>query len=191
MHLQLRCCFHFGSASSYLLKLFLHWSPVAYWALTDLGSFSFSILSFCLFILFMGGSWWRDLTECGPLEKGMANHFSILALRTLWTVWKGKMIGYWSVWKSSKIRLRILSIALRDELKVLNTVEWLNDYCFVLLDCYPLSLLGFPGGLDGKESACNAGDPGLIPGLGRSCGEGNGNPLQYSWVEDSMDKGAL
>ena len=41
-----------------------------------------------------GGSWWRGLTECGPLEKGMANHFSILALRTAWTVWKGKMIGY-------------------------------------------------------------------------------------------------
>ena len=37
-----------------------------------------------------GGSWGRDLTECGPLEKGMANHFSILALRTPWTVWKGK-----------------------------------------------------------------------------------------------------
>ena len=37
-----------------------------------------------------GGSWWRDLTECGPLEKGMANHFSILALRTPWTVCKGK-----------------------------------------------------------------------------------------------------
>ena len=36
----------------------------------------------------MGGSWWRGLTECGPLEKGMANHFSILALRTPWIVWK-------------------------------------------------------------------------------------------------------
>ena len=35
------------------------------------------------------------LTECGPLEKGMANHFSILTLRTPWTEWKGKMIGYW------------------------------------------------------------------------------------------------
>ena len=40
------------------------------------------------------GSWWRGLTECGPLEKGMASHFSIPALRTPWTVWKGKMIGY-------------------------------------------------------------------------------------------------
>ena len=38
---------------------------------------------------------WRGLTECGPLEKGMANYFSILALRTPWTVWKGKKIGHW------------------------------------------------------------------------------------------------
>ena len=48
---------------------------------------------------------------------------------------------------------------------------------------------GFPGGLDGKESACNAGDPGLIPGSGRSPGEENANPLQYSclgnlWTEE-------
>ena len=41
--------------------------------------------------------------------------------------------------------------------------------------------LGFPGGSDGKESTCNAGDLGLIPGLGRSHGGGHGNPLQYSW----------
>ena len=40
--------------------------------------------------------------------------------------------------------------------------------------------MGFPGGSDSKESACNAGDPGLIPGLGRSPGEGDGNALQYS-----------
>ena len=46
------------------------------------------------------------------------------------------------------------------------------------------------GGSDGKESACNTGDPGLIPGLGRSPGEGNGNPLQYSCLENSMDRGA-
>ena len=46
-----------------------------------------------------------------------------------------------------------------------------------LKDAYSL---GFPGGLDGKESACNVGDPGLISGLGRSSGEGNGYPLQYS-----------
>ena len=45
-------------------------------------------------------------------------------------------------------------------------------------------------GSDGKESACNAGDPGSIPGLGRSPGEGNGNPLQYSRLENPMDRGA-
>ena len=50
--------------------------------------------------------------------------------------------------------------------------------------------LGFPGGLEGKASACNAGDLGLIPGLGRSPEEGNGNPLQYSCLENSMDGGA-
>ena len=48
---------------------------------------------------------------------------------------------------------------------------------------------GFPGGSGDKESACNAGDPGLIPGSGRSPGEGNGNPLQYSCLENSTDRG--
>ena len=48
----------------------------------------------------------------------------------------------------------------------------------------------FPGGSDGKASVYNAGDLGLIPGLGRSPGEGNGNPLQYSCLENSMDRGA-
>ena len=50
--------------------------------------------------------------------------------------------------------------------------------------------LGFPGGLEGKESACNGGDPGSIPGSGRSPGEGNGNPLQNSCLENSKDRGA-
>ena len=45
-------------------------------------------------------------------------------------------------------------------------------------------------GSDGKQSACNAGDLDSIPGLGRSPGEGNGNPLQYSCLENSMDRGA-
>ena len=49
------------------------------------------------------------------------------------------------------------------------------------------AFLGFPGGSAGKESSCNAGDLGLIPGLERSPGEGNGNPLQYSGLEISMD----
>ena len=54
-----------------------------------------------------------------------------------------------------------------------------------------ISLLkGFLGGSDGKESACSTGDLGLIPGLGRSPGGEHGNPLQYSGLESSMDRGA-
>ena len=49
---------------------------------------------------------------------------------------------------------------------------------------------GFPGGSDRKESACNVGDLGLIPGLGRAPGKGNGNPLQYTCLEKPMDRGA-
>ena len=48
--------------------------------------------------------------------------------------------------------------------------------------------VGFPGGSDCKESACNAGDPSSIPGLGRSPGEGSGNPFQYSCLEKPMDR---
>ena len=55
---------------------------------------------------------------------------------------------------------------------------------------YVVYLIGFPGGTDGKVSVCNAGDPGSIPGLGRSRGEGNGNPLQCSCLENPMDGGA-
>jgi len=50
--------------------------------------------------------------------------------------------------------------------------------------------MGFPGGSDSKESACSVGDLGLIPELGRSPGGGHGNPLQYSCLENPMDRGA-
>ena len=50
--------------------------------------------------------------------------------------------------------------------------------------------MGFPGGSEVKASACNEGDLGLIPGSGRSPGEGNGNPLQHSCLENSMNGGA-
>ena len=55
--------------------------------------------------------------------------------------------------------------------------------------CMAYICMSFPCGSDSKESACSAGDPGLIPGSGRSCGEGNGYPLQYSCLENSMDRG--
>ena len=53
-----------------------------------------------------------------------------------------------------------------------------------------MNMKGFPGGSDGKESACNAGHSGSIHRMGRYPGEGNGNPLQYPCLENSMDRGA-
>ena len=62
------CYFCLGSVSSFFLELFLHWSPVAYWAPTNLGSSSFSVLSFCLFILFMGFSR-QEYRSCLPFPS--------------------------------------------------------------------------------------------------------------------------
>ena len=60
----------------------------------------------------------------------------------------------------------------------------------VPLDKLPIPVfLGFPGGSDGKESTCNVGDLGLIPGLGRSSGEGNSYPLHYSCLENTTNRG--
>ena len=64
-------CFCFGSIPPFFLELFLHWSPVAYWAPTDLGSTSFGVLSFCFFILFMGFSrqeYWSGLPFPSPVD---------------------------------------------------------------------------------------------------------------------------
>ena len=65
------CCFCYDSIFSFFLELFLHWSPVAYWVATELGSSSFSVLSFCLFILFMGSQgkilkWFAIPFSSGP-----------------------------------------------------------------------------------------------------------------------------
>ena len=57
----------------------------------------------------------------------------------------------------------------------------------LLINCHTMLIMDFPGGLEVKASASNAGEPGLIPGSGRSPGEGNGNPLQYSCLENPMD----
>ena len=64
-------CFCFGSIPSFFLELFLHSSPVAYWVLTNLGSSSFSVLSFCLFVLFLGLSrqeYWSGLPFPSPMD---------------------------------------------------------------------------------------------------------------------------
>ena len=68
--------------------------------------------------------------------------------------------------------------------------SWVGKTCW-RRDRLPTPVsLGFPADSDGKESACNAGDLALIPELGRSPGGGHGNPLQYSCLENPMDRGA-
>ena len=76
--------------------------------------------------------------------------------------------------------------ALRGPLKVLSEIPNEKFQCNQFKGAY-ISNWGFPGGSDGKAFAYNVGDTGLIPGLGRSPGEGNGNPLQYSCLENLMD----
>ena len=66
-----------------------------------------------------------------------------------------------------------------------NSLQGLINYV-----SYIHTYVDFPGGTIGRESACNAGDLGLIPGLGRYPGEGNGYSFQYSCLENSMDRGA-
>ena len=75
--------------------------------------------------------------------------------------------------------------------KILHGLNHHNHLLLQILNVlYSTFLLGVPGGSVSKESACNTGDPGLISGLGRSPGERNGNPLQYSCLENPMDRGA-
>ena len=99
-------CFCFGSILSFFLELFLHWSPVAYWASTDLESSSFSILSFCLFILFMG------LQRVGYDWVTELN----------WTEWReveNLKTGNWR--KTKRVNKRVQNAVLGCNLK---TTEW-------------------------------------------------------------------
>ena len=108
---------------------------------------------------------WED-----PLEEGMATHASIFAWRIPWTKEPGRLQYIW-LWKVG-----------HDWSDLECTQRWSPRWYMLLL--------GFPGGSDGKESACNPGDPDSIPGLVRSPGEGNSNPLSHSCLENSMYRGA-
>ena len=83
-------CFCFSSIPSFFLELFLYWSPVAYWAPTNLGSLSFSVLSFYLFILFMGFSrqeYWSGLLFPSPVDH-ILSELSIMT-RPSWVALDG------------------------------------------------------------------------------------------------------
>ena len=96
------CCFRFGSICSFFLELFLHCSPVAYWAPTNLGSSSFSVMSFCLLILFMVCSrqgYWSHLPFPSPVAIFCQNSLPCLGWPYMaWLAVSLSQTRLWSVW---------------------------------------------------------------------------------------------
>ena len=132
-------------------------------------------------------------------EMKLTNQTSIRSALILpW--WKG-WSSFWICWVETKIFSRSLTrTAVGMYVSFLLGRVFMTDWPAALL-CWlfdglrsTLGILleqqGFPGGSDDKEPTCSAGDSGLIPGLGRSPREGNGNPLQYSCLENLMDRAA-
>jgi len=146
---------------------------IAYWAPTSLGSSSFSVLSFCLFMLFMGfwrQEYWSALPFPSPVDHVLSELSTMTCLS--WVALHGLAHSF--------IEL--------DE-AVVHVISLISFLWLWFSFCLPPEGY-FPGGSEGKASACNVGDPCSIPGLGRSPGEGNGNPFQYScwripWTEES------
>ena len=111
----------------------------------------------------------------------------------------GSLKSYWLCTVEAEGTFRHCSFSCKEHRTLLMTPQ---DSSLVILSGNSVPWVGaaheffkklqrsFPGGSASKESACNAGDPGLISGLGRSPGGGNGNPLQYSCLENRMDRGA-
>ena len=81
-------------------------------------------------------------------------------------------------------------VATAEFSKFAGILSTLSQYHLLGFEIAQLEFRDFPGGSEVKASAWNAGDSGLVPGLGRSPGEGNGNPLQYSCLENRMEGGA-
>ena len=99
------CCFCFGSVFSFFLELFIHWSPVAHWAPTELKSSSFSVLSFCPFILFMGFSrkeYWSGLLLPSPFDCILSELSTMTSLSwgpyTAWLIVSLNSTRLWSMW---------------------------------------------------------------------------------------------
>ena len=114
----------------------------------------------------MWETWVQSLGWEDPLEKGMATHSSTLAWRIPWMEEPGGLQS------TGLQRVR-------------------HDWATSLSLSLSMLLRGFPGGSDGKESACNAGGLGSIPELGRSPGGGHGNPLQFSCLENPHGQRSL
>ena len=130
----------------------------------------------------------QSLGQEDTLEKQMATHSSILAWRIPRTEEPG---GLWLQWVGHDWATNHSIVSRfgthKQHLQTFFCLESKGNSRTNVLSIFKLT---FSGGSDGKESACNSGDLGLIPGVGRSPGEGNGYLLQYSCLENSMDRRA-
>ena len=137
---------------------------------------------------------WFYLTEVMSLVSVNAYGKGESHIRHLTLVWlalaksppRNRFACGQSTWSSRKLRRP----SLRSKKVQKGEVEVLGQYLFFYYFLNFILEYSWLCGSDGKEPACNVGGLGLIPGLGRSPGEGNGNPLQYSCLENSMDRGA-
>ena len=138
----------------------------------------------------LGGKWGKRQRglEC-PLERQISNLDLVPGIPVLPYKWNFPInASDWTCkYNRGKHQLEILYPAEESTLRVYNLYWGLRNSLLFLST--GLSK-GFPGGSEGKASACNAGDLGSIPGSGRSPGEGNSNPLQYSCLENPMDREA-
>ena len=119
-------CFCFGSISSFFLELFLHWSPVAYWAPTDLGSSSFSVLSFCPFKLFMYTHTLIRWSITQPWEEKKI----LLLFATAWMKLEGVMLS--EIRQADQDKFCMICVSYIHHVNVIlksqingNTIEWL------------------------------------------------------------------
>ena len=124
----------------------------------------------------------RSVGQEVPLEKEMATHSSTLAWKIPWTEEPGRLqsMGLQRVGHDFTTSLQ----------SSVSGSVYSHFFETDSQNCGNLCHSCVPCGSDGKESACNAGDLGSLPGLGKSPGGGNGNPLQYSCLENPMDRGA-
>ena len=125
--------FCFGSIPSFFLELFLHWSLVAHWAPTDLGSFSFSILSFCLFILFMGFSkqeYWSGLPFPSPVDHILSDLSTMTC--PSWVA-PGAWLSFIELDKAVVHIIRLISFLWL----------WFQCVCQLMPSCKTYSLIGF------------------------------------------------
>ena len=127
--------------------------------------------------------WWKELHAGGPgrgqKPRGVQPHPA-----PHWSPWRRGPLSPAQLWCcDTEVLMAGQSALPNKELPAL-----LHGSCFI----WTMACLraGVPGGSDGKESACSAGDPGSVPGSGKSPGEGHGYPLQYSCLENPMDRGA-